>query len=95
MTVKRKLELMMTFKEELEQTLEVAQAEEEDEHSEGWLISFSQGDEKKEVVSLKLAAKEAKEKARIFITPWEMELKMLEDWLNNPGPVRELTEVEL
>jgi ribosomal protein S7 len=24
-----------------------------------------------------------------------MELEMLEDWLNNPGPARELTEVEL
>jgi hypothetical protein len=44
---------------------------------------------------LKLAAKEAKERAGRFITPLEMELEMLEDWLNNPEPIRELTEVEL
>jgi DNA replication protein DnaD len=83
--------------EELEQTLEAAQAEaeEENEHSEEWLNDFSQGAEKKEAVALKLAAKEAKEQAGRFITPWEMELEMLEDWLNNPEPARELTEVEL
>jgi PIN domain nuclease of toxin-antitoxin system len=44
---------------------------------------------------LKLAAKEAEERADKVITPWEMELKMLEDWLNNPEPARELTEFEL
>jgi ribosomal protein S7 len=49
----------------------------------------------KEAVALELAAKEAKEQAGKVITPWEMELEMLEDWLNNPGPARELTEVEL
>jgi hypothetical protein len=46
-------------------------------------------------VALEIAAKEAKEQAGKVITPWEMELDMLEDWLNNPGPARELTEVEL
>jgi hypothetical protein len=85
--------------EELEQTLEACPSreadEEENEHSEEWLNNFGQGDEKKEVVALKLATKEAKEKAGRFITPWEMELEMLEDWLNNPEPARELTEVEL
>jgi hypothetical protein len=83
-------------KEELEQISEAAQAEgKENEHSEEWLNDFSQGAEKKEAAALKLAAKEAKEQAGRFITPWEMELEMLEDWLNNPEPARELTEVEL
>jgi hypothetical protein len=36
----------MTIKEELEQVLEVAQAEEEDEHFEEWLNNFSQEAEK-------------------------------------------------
>jgi hypothetical protein len=88
-------QLTMTIKEELEQVLEAAQEGKESEHSEEWLNNFSQGDKKKEVVALKLAAKEAKEQAGRFTTPWEMELEMLEDWLNNPGPARELTEVEL
>jgi hypothetical protein len=99
-TVEEQSQLTMTVRkeEELEQTLEAAQAEadeEENERSEEWLNNFSQGAEKKEVVALKLAAKEAKEKASRFITSWEMELEMLEDWLNNPGPTRELTEDEL
>jgi hypothetical protein len=70
-----------------------AQAEEENEHSEECLNIFSQ--EAERAVALELAAKEAKEQAGKVITPWEMELEMLEDWLNNPGPARELTEVEL
>jgi hypothetical protein len=84
---------------------EEAEAEGESEHSEEWLSIFSREDEKtatwevaeeeKEVVALKLAAKEAKEQADRIITPWEMELEMLEDWLNNPEPTRELTEFEL
>jgi ABC-type lipopolysaccharide export system ATPase subunit len=53
----------MTVKEELEQVVETAQAQEEageeNEHSEEWLNDFSQGAEKKEAVALKLAAKEA------------------------------------
>jgi hypothetical protein len=86
--------------ERLEQTLEATQAEaeadeEENERSEEWLNDFGQGDKKKEVVALKLAVKEAKERVGRFITPWEMDLEMLEDWLNNPGPARELTKVEL
>jgi hypothetical protein len=52
-----------TVKEELEQTLESSQEEEgeENEHSEEWLNNFGQGAERKEVVALKLVAKEAKE----------------------------------
>jgi hypothetical protein len=91
---KRKLELTMTVRkeDELEQTLGAAQAEEgkESEHSEECLSIFSQGAEKQEAVALKLAAKEAKEQANKIITPWEMELEMMEDWLNNPGPAKEL-----
>jgi hypothetical protein len=81
--------------EELEQTLEAAQEEGGNEHSEEWINDFGQGAEKKEVATLKIAAKEDKEQAGRVITPWEMELEMLEDWLNNPEPARELTEVEL
>ena len=83
---------MMTVKEELEQTLGAAQEEKgkENEHSEECLSIFSQGAEKKEAVALELAAREAKEQASKFITPWEMELEMMEDWLNNPGPAKEL-----
>jgi hypothetical protein len=50
---------------------------------------------RKKCVALRLAAEEAEEQAGRFITPWEMELEMLEDWLNNPEPARELTEFEL
>jgi hypothetical protein len=85
-----------TVREEgLEQISEAAQEGRENEHSEEWLNDFGQGAEKKEAIALKLAAKEAKEQAGRFITPWEMELEMLEDWLNNPEPARELAEVEL
>jgi hypothetical protein len=56
----------VTVKEELEQVFETAQAEaeagdEENEHSEEWLNAFSQEGERKEVVALKLTAKEAEE----------------------------------
>jgi hypothetical protein len=50
---------MMTVKEELEQTLEAAQAKEENEHFEECLNIFSQ--EVERAVALELAAKEAKE----------------------------------
>jgi hypothetical protein len=82
--------LELTAEEELEQALEVAQAEGESEHSEECLSIFNQGAEKQEAVALKLAAEEAKEQADRIITPWEMELEMLEDWLNNPELAREL-----
>jgi hypothetical protein len=49
----------MTVKEELEQMLEAAQAEEEDEHSEEWLNIFSQEAEK--TATLKLAEAEEEE----------------------------------
>jgi hypothetical protein len=82
-----------TVKEELKQTLGAAQEEKENEHSEEWLNAFSQ--EAEEAAALKLAAEEAEEQADKLITPWEMELQMLEDWLNNPEPAGELAEVEL
>jgi hypothetical protein len=63
--------------------------EEENEHSEEWLNDFSQGAEKKEVATLKMTVEDK------VLTPWEMELEMLEDWLKNPEPARELTEVEM
>jgi hypothetical protein len=73
--------------------LEAAQEEKKNEHSEEWLNAFSQ--EAEEAAALKLAAEEAEEQAGRLITPWEMELEMLEDWLNNPEPAGELAEVEL
>jgi hypothetical protein len=53
----------MTIKREegLEQTLEAAQAEGENEHSEEWLNDFGQRAEKKEAIALKMTAEEAKE----------------------------------
>jgi hypothetical protein len=80
----------------LEQISKATQEEEkENEGSEEWLNDFGQGAEKKEAAALKLVEKEAKEQAGRFTTPWERELEMLEDWLNNPEPARELVEVEL
>jgi hypothetical protein len=77
----------------LEQISKATQEEEENENSEECLNIFSW--EAEETVALKLAAKEAKEQADRFTTPWETELEMLKDWLNNPEPTRELTEVDL
>jgi hypothetical protein len=63
-------QLAETVKEELEQTLEAAQAdEEEDEHSEECLNAFSQ--EVEEAAALKLIAEEAEEDDEHF-----------EEWLN-------------
>jgi hypothetical protein len=78
----------------LELTIE-EESEGESDHSKECLNIFSRGAEKKEAIALKLAAKEAEEQANIIITPWEMELEMLEDWLNNPEPTRELEKLEL
>jgi len=39
---------------------------------------------------LKLTATEEQEDE--VLTPWEMELEMLEDWLNNPEPVGDYHE---
>jgi hypothetical protein len=86
----QKDKLAETVKEELEQISEAAQAGEENEHSEEWINAFSK--EAEEAAALKLAAEEAEEQAGRLITPWEMELKMLEDWLNNPGPARGLAK---
>jgi hypothetical protein len=41
---------------------------------------------------MKLAEEEAKDQAGKFITPWEMELEMLEDWLNNLEPASDFHE---
>jgi hypothetical protein len=79
----------------LEQIFETAQAEEEDENSEEWLDTFSQEAEKEEAAALKLTIEEEEEQVDRLLTPWEMELEMLEDWLNNPEPAGELEEVEL
>jgi hypothetical protein len=49
---------MTIVKEELEQTLEAAQAEEEDENSKEWLNSFRQEDEKEITAALKLTTEE-------------------------------------
>jgi hypothetical protein len=74
-------------------TGEIARVEGEREHSKECINTFSKRDE--EVAALKLAAEDAEEQVDGFISPWEMELEMLEDWLNNPEPARELTECEL
>jgi hypothetical protein len=59
---------------------EVAQGEEGD-HSEEWLKYFSQVVGTKTPATLEAVAEE---KHTIkMLTPWEMELEMLEDWLNN------------
>jgi hypothetical protein len=74
-------------------TGEIARVEGEREHSKECINTFSKGAE--EVAALKLAAEDAEEQVDGFISPWEMELEMLEDWLNNPEPARELKECEL
>jgi hypothetical protein len=77
----------------LEQVFNTSQAEEENEHSEEWLNTFSQEVEKKEVVALKLTAEEeVEEQVDRFLTPWEMELEILEDWLNNLEPAGDCHE---
>jgi hypothetical protein len=96
--IEKQSQLSMTVKRNLEQVFDTAQAqaqadEEDDEHSEEQLNDFSQQAES--VVALELIAEEAKEQAGRFTTPWEMELEMLEDWLNNPEPARELAEFDL
>jgi len=78
-----------TVKEELEKISEAAQEEKENEHFEEWINAFSQGVERKEVVALKLTVEDK------VLTPWEMELEILQDRMKNPEPARELAEVEL
>jgi hypothetical protein len=46
--------------------------------------------ETKTPAALKMTAKE--EHADKMLTPWEMELEMLEDWLNHPEPVDDCHE---
>jgi hypothetical protein len=81
-----------TFREVVEHTLEAAQ-EGEDEHSKECLNAFNQ--EAKEAATLKLAAEEAEEKVEKMITPWERELDMMEDWLNNSEPIDEFHEEKI
>jgi len=76
---------------EMEQILEAAQ-EEGKEHSEEWLDSFSQESEGNTVAALKLTTREEEEHEKNILTPWEKELEMLEDWLNNPEPVDDYRE---
>jgi 16S rRNA U1498 N3-methylase RsmE len=73
----------------LEQISEATQ-EEENEDFEEWLNTFSQ--EAEEAARLKLIVEEAEEQADKLLTPWEMELEMLEDWLNNPEPAGDFHE---
>jgi hypothetical protein len=58
---------------------------EEGEHSEEWLKYFSQVAGTKTPVALEAVAEE--EHTIKMLTPWDMELEMLEDWLNNLEPV--------
>jgi hypothetical protein len=67
--------------------LEVVEVGKEVYHSEEWLKIFSQEDEIEKITARELAAEEAEEQANKMTTPWEMELDMLEDSLNNPEPV--------
>jgi hypothetical protein len=41
---------------------------------------------------LKPEVEEVEEKACRLITPWEMELEILEDWMNNPELVGDFHE---
>jgi hypothetical protein len=58
-------------------------------HSEEWPKNFSQ-ELKQRTAALEAVAKE--EHADNMLTPWEMELEMLEDWLNHPEPVDDCHE---
>jgi hypothetical protein len=71
---------------EMEQISEVSQAEEKD-HLEEWLEIFSQEAEGETVATLKLTTRKEEEDADKMLTPWEVDLEMLEDWLNHPEPV--------
>jgi hypothetical protein len=43
--------------------------------------------EEEKVEQMQISAPTEEEHANEMLTPWEMELEMLEDWLNNPEPV--------
>jgi len=68
-----------------------AQAEEK-EHLEEWLKIFSQEAEGEIAAALKLKAREEEEHADKMLSAWEMELEMMEDWLNHPEPVDDCHE---
>ena len=72
-------------KEELEQTSKSAPAKEE--HSAEMLKIFSQEAEQDITIALEVVVEE--EHADKMLTPWEMELEMIEDWLNHPKLVYE------
>jgi hypothetical protein len=76
----------------LEKISEASQEETEDEHYEECFNTFNQEAEKKETTTLNLAAEEVEEQADRLITPWDMELEILEDWLNNTEPAGDCHE---
>jgi hypothetical protein len=82
----------LSRKEELGQTSgdTPAEGDEEDEYLEEWHKNFSQVAETKTPTALKLTTEE--EHTVKMLTPWEMELEMLEDWLNHPEPVDDCHE---
>jgi hypothetical protein len=88
-TTEERQPVVTVMKEEMDQILEAAQ-EKGKEHSEEWLKIFSQEAEKETVAALKLKAKE--ENGDKILTPWELELEMLEDWLSHPEPVDDFHE---
>jgi hypothetical protein len=78
-------------KEELGKTSrDTLEEGEEDEHSKEWLKNFSQVAETKTPATLEDVTEE--EHLDKMLTPWEMELEMLEDWLNHPEPLDECHE---
>jgi hypothetical protein len=48
--------------------------------------------EEEKVEQVQISALVDEEHAYMMLTPWEMELEMLEDWLNHPEPVDDCHE---
>jgi hypothetical protein len=63
-----------------------------DDHSEEWLEIFSQEAAKEMTTTLEPAAEEEEEHIFKMLTPWEMELEMMDDWLKHPEPVDDYHE---
>jgi hypothetical protein len=84
-TTKGKPSETVKEEEEMGQTSRFEPVEEK-EHSKEWLKIFSQEAEKKTVAALKLTARAKEENTNEFLTQWEMELRMLEDWLDHLEP---------
>jgi len=81
--------LTVKEKEEMGQTSEPDPAE-EGEHSAEMIEIFSQKVEQGVTTALEVVAEE--EHADKMLTPWDMELEMLEDWLNHPEPIDDCHE---